>query len=70
MAKEMIRFVGEMSPELANKFDEMVESEHASKSDIFRKSLFLMSVAIESKKNGCRLAVVDKEGKKVSDIIL
>ena len=70
MSKEMVRFVGEMSPDLAHKFDEMVESEHTSKSDIFRKALFLMHVAIESKKKGNQIAVVDREGHKVSDIIL
>ena len=70
MPKDMVRFVGEMSPELADRFEEMVESEHASKSDIFRKALFLMSVAIDSKKKGYCIAVVDRNGQKVSDIIL
>lgn len=70
MNKEMVRFSVEMSPELANKFEEMSESEHTSKSDIFRKALFLMHVAIDSKRGGNKLAVVDKSGHKVSDIIL
>lgn len=70
MGKKMIRFAVEMSPELANKFEEMAEIEHASKSDIFRKALFLMHVAIKSRQKGNELAVVDKTGHKVGDIIL
>lgn len=70
MGKDMVRFSVEMSPELANKFEEMSEIEHTSKSDIFRKALFLMHVAIDSKREGNKLAVVDKNGHKVSDIIL
>ena len=70
MSKDMVRFSVEMSPELASKFEEMSEIEHTSKSDIFRKALFLMHVAIDSKREGNKLAVVDKSGHKVSDIIL
>ncbi len=66
----MVRFSVEMSPELASKFEEMSEIEHTSKSDIFRKALFLMHVAIDSKRGGNKIAVVDKSGHKVSDIIL
>lgn len=69
-SKDMIRFSVEMSPELANKFEKMSEIEHTSKSDIFRKALFLMHVAIDSKRSGNVLAVVDQKGHKVSDIIL
>lgn len=70
MNKNMIRFAVEMSPELADKFEEMSEIEHTSKSDIFRKALFLMHVAIKSKQKGNELAVVDKNGNKVGEIIL
>jgi metal-responsive CopG/Arc/MetJ family transcriptional regulator len=70
MSKNMVRYAVELSPELAEKFEEMAEQEHASRSDIIRKALFLMYVAINSKKKGRELAVVDKLGHKVSDIIL
>lgn len=66
----MIRYSVELSPELAEKFEEMAKQEHASRSDIFRKALFLMHVAINSKKRGRELAVVDQSGHKVGDIIL
>ncbi len=68
--KDMVRFAMEMSPELAEKLDEMSEIEHTSKSDILRKALFLMHVAITSKGKGNQIAVVDKAGHKVGDIIL
>ena len=70
MSKDMVRFAVEMSPELAGKLEEMSEIEHTSKSDIFRKALFLMHVAINSKRRGNAIAVVDQSGHKVSDIIL
>ncbi|MCC2667258.1 MAG: hypothetical protein K0R24_2092 [Gammaproteobacteria bacterium] len=66
----MVRYSVELSPELAEKFEEMAKQEHASRSDIFRKALFLMHVAINSKKKGREIAVVDQSGYKVSDIIL
>lgn len=66
----MVRYSVELSPELAEKFEEMSEIEHTSKSDILRKALFLMHVAIKSRRNGRELAVVDKAGHKVGDIIL
>ncbi len=68
--KDMVRFAVEMSPELAEKLEEMSEIEHTSKSDIFRKALFLMHVAINSKRKGNELAVVNSAGYKVGDIIL
>lgn len=67
---DMVRFSVEMSPELANKFEEMSEIEHTSKSDIFRKALFLMHVAIDSKRKGNKIAVVDQSNHKIGDIYL
>lgn len=68
--KEMVRFNLEMSPKMADFLEEMANIEHASKKDILLKALFLMDIAIKSKAKGNELAVVDKAGHKISDIIL
>jgi len=70
MAKDMVRFAVDMSPELAGKIEEMAELSHTSESDIFRQAIFLMHVALDSKIKGNQLAVVDNKGHKVGDIIL
>lgn len=69
MNRKKIRFKIEMSPELDKRLDEMSESEHTTKSAIMRKALLLMILALENKKKGNKLAFVDKNDNKVSDIL-
>lgn len=67
---EMVRFNLEMSPKVADKLEQMSKSEHTSKKDILLKALFLLDIAIKSKEKGNEVAVIDKSGHKISDIIL
>jgi len=65
----VVRMSLNISPELAEKLEKMSEESHSSKSDILRKAIFLMDIAIDSKKEGNQLAVVNKDGQKVSGIL-
>ena len=65
----VVRMSLNISPELAEKLEKMSEESHSSKSDVLRKAIFLMDIAIDSKKEGNQLAVVNKDGQKVSGIL-
>ena len=65
----VVRMSLNISPELAEKLEKMSEESHTSKSDVLRKAIFLMDIAIDSKKEGNQLAVVNKDGQKVSGIL-
>jgi predicted transcriptional regulator len=69
MRSEALKMSVHLSPELSKKLEKMSEESHSSKSDVLRKAIFLMDVAIDSKKHGNKLAVVDQKGHKVSEII-
>ena len=66
---QVVRMSLNISPELNDKLERMSEESHTSKSDILRKAIFLMDLAIDSKKHGNKLAVVNSEGQKVTDIV-
>ena len=57
-------FLLTLSPDLLEKLDEMVEKMSCSRSELLRKSLFLMDVAIKSQQEGHHVAVVDRFDKK------
>lgn len=65
----VVRMSLNISPELAEKLEKMSEESHSSKSDVLRKAIYLMDIAIDSKKEGNQLAVVNKNGQKVSGIL-
>ena len=66
---QVVRMSLNMSPELNEKLEKMSREAHATKTDILKKAIFLMDIAMNSKKMGNQVAVVDKKGHKVSDIL-
>ena len=69
MSRKMVRMSLHISPELNDELEHMSEEAHASKSDILRKAIALMKVALETKKSGKKLAVVNENKELVSEII-
>jgi hypothetical protein len=65
----MVRMSLNISPQMAEKLEKMSEESHSSKSDVLRKALILMDIALDSQKEGLQIAIVDKDGKKVSGIL-
>ena len=66
---QVVRLSLNMSPELNDKLEKMSIESHATKTDILKKAIFLMDIAMESKKEGNQVAIVNKKGQKVSEIL-
>jgi predicted transcriptional regulator len=49
----------ELSSEMSQHLEELAETLHTSKSDVFRKAIALIGVAAEAKKQGQKLYVSD-----------
>jgi len=69
MAQRNVRLSLDVSTELNESLDDMAEKLHASKSDILRKSIALMEVAVEEKGRGHHLGVFDDEQRVIKQII-
>lgn len=69
MSKKTTRLSLDVSPELNKILDEISEKTHTSKSEVLRKSITLMDVAIREKGGLNHLAVVNKDNKVVKEII-
>lgn len=67
MAK--VRLSLDVSPELNQKLDQLAEDTHSSKSDILRKAITLMGVAVEAKQKHQKLGIVDDKNHLVQEII-
>lgn len=57
-----------LSPETNERLEKLSENNHMTISDLFRKSLALMEVALKNKAKGNQLAILDKNDKKISEI--
>lgn len=68
MAKSQIRLSLDVSPELNNVLDEMAEKTHTTKSEVLRKSIALMEVAVQEKERGNHLGVF-KDHQIIKEII-
>lgn len=66
---KIVRMSLNMSPELSDKLEKMSDESFTTKTDILKKAIFLMDIAIESKRKGNKLAIVDSKGHKISEII-
>jgi len=64
-----IRLSLDVSSELNETLDAMAEQSHSSKSDILRKSIALMGVALQEKERGNHLSVVSSDQKIIKEII-
>jgi predicted transcriptional regulator len=69
MQKKQIRLSLDVSSELNNILDQMAEKTHSSKSEVLRKSIALMEVAVDEKSKGNHLGVVSKDQKILKEII-
>lgn len=68
-AKATVKMSLHLSPETNETLEELADQNHITKSELLRKALALIEVAFESKKKGNHLAILDKNDKKVSEII-
>ena len=69
MTTKPIRLSLDVSPELNSTLDDIAEKIHASKSEVLRKSIALMEVAVQEKEKGNHLGVVGRDQKIVKEIV-
>ncbi|KTC78733.1 hypothetical protein [Legionella cincinnatiensis] len=67
--KKNIRLSLDVSAELNNALDEIVKETHSTKSEVLRKSIALLEMAVREKKEGNHLGVFDGKNKIVKEII-
>ena len=67
--KATVKMSLHLSPETNEALETLSEDNHMTKSELLRKSLALMEVALKSKAKGNHLVIVDKNDKKISEIL-
>ena len=68
-AAPKIRVSLDISPELYAKLQEMARDIQGTKSDVLRKSLALMDVAIQARKDGKKIGIADRTEQLTTEII-
>ena len=69
MIQKSIRLSLDVSPELNNALNEMAKKTHTSKSDVLRKSVVLMELAVNEKEKGRHLGIVDQNNQVIKEIV-
>jgi predicted transcriptional regulator len=67
--KAKIRLSLDVSPELNETLDELAQETGTTKSDILRKAIALMEVAVEAKQHQNRLGIFDQQQHLVREIV-
>lgn len=67
--KDVVRLNLDISAQLNAKLDGLAESIGGSKSDVLRKAIALMELAVDAKNNAQKLVVVDSSNKIVKEIV-
>jgi predicted DNA-binding protein len=69
MSRATVKMSLHLSPETNDMLEQLSRDNHLTKSDLLRKSLALMQVALKNKKNGNHLVVLNDKGEKEGEII-
>ena len=64
-----VRVSLEMSEELNQKLEEMAELTHNTKSELLRKAIALMDLAIEARRSGRKIGIAEKDQPLVTEIV-
>ncbi len=66
---ERVRLSLEVSPELNDKLDELSDKIHGSKSDVLRRAVALMDIAVRARDEGHKLGIADRSQPLLTEII-
>lgn len=66
---EKVRLSFEVSPKLNDTLEQLAERSDTTKSEILRKAIALMELAVEAKQKGQSLALTDEDKKIVTMIV-
>ncbi len=69
MSRESVKLSLHISPETNSLIERLCGEGHMTKSELLRKSIALIEVAIENKKEGHALVIQSKDGKVKKEII-
>ncbi|HEX8073144.1 MAG TPA: ribbon-helix-helix protein, CopG family [Pyrinomonadaceae bacterium] len=67
--KERVRLSLDISPELNRLLEELAAKTGGTKSDVLRKAITLMEVAVDAKRRGLKLGLADKDQTLATEII-
>lgn len=65
----MVRLNITISDDLAQVLDRMADESQQSKSEVFRKALTLFEAARDGKRDGKKLALIDRDGHVATEIV-
>jgi len=69
LEKEKVRLSLDISPELNSLLEELAAKTGGTKSDVLRKAIALMEVAIDAKRRGLKLGLADRDQPLTTEII-
>ena len=69
MTVKSIRLSLDVSPELNNVLDEMAEKTHSSKSELLRKCIVLIKLAVQENEKGNHLGVFGKDQIMLKEVV-
>lgn len=64
-----VRLSLDVSPQLYETLDKLANKTHGSKSDVLRKAIVLMEVALEAKERRQKLGLLNEDREVVSEIV-
>lgn len=68
-AKEKVRLSLDISPELNTLLEQLAASTGSTKSEVLRKAIALMEVAVEAKRQGKKLGIAERDQQLATEII-
>ncbi|MBD2184148.1 ribbon-helix-helix domain-containing protein [Planktothrix sp. FACHB-1355] len=66
---DQIKFSLEVSPEFYTTLQNLSSETHVSESDVLRKALALLKIAVEAEKRGQKIGIVEKDQPVISKIV-
>ena len=66
---EFIKLSLNLSPETNNRLKELAAQNFITKTELLRKALALIDIAMRNKDKGYHLAIIDKEDKKIAELL-
>ena len=69
MATKSIRLSLDVSPELNEALEQLAQATHGSKSDVLRKAVVLMEVAVRARREGKRFGIAEPGEKLSTEIV-
>ncbi|MBL7960938.1 ribbon-helix-helix protein, CopG family [bacterium] len=64
-----VRFSLDMSEELSEKLDVLAEKNHSTKSDLLRRAIALLEVAVDAKSQGKKIGIARKDQTLETEIV-